>query len=42
MPFVISECADEELVRLLAAGNNDAMNIIFDVGAALATPLKPL
>ena len=29
-PSVITECADEELVRLLIAGNHDAMNVIFD------------
>jgi RNA polymerase sigma-70 factor (ECF subfamily) len=29
-PYVIAECADEELVRLLVAGNHDAMSVIFD------------
>ena len=29
-PRLNSTCADEELVRLLVAGNHDAMRIIFD------------
>ena len=29
-PCAITECADEELVRLLVAGNHDAMSVIFD------------